>query len=318
LNCDVGVVEGKELLAYAFPPPHPFGKERVLSFWEGIKGSNDNFKRIEPRKVDRQVIELFHNQELINYVELASNLGYGSLDNGDTPAFKGVYDAARYVVGSTIHAAESVVEGRVDHAFNPVGGLHHATRHSSAGFCVFNDIAILTEVLRKSFGIERILYVDIDVHHGDGVFYSYESDPNFFIFDVHEDGRYLYPGTGSPEETGTGRAAGTKVNVSLPPGSGDAAIRATIPNLQKLGIRADPEFIIFQCGADGLAGDPLANLSYSPKAHKMVTDSLHAIAHEFCKGRIVALGGGGYSPANCAAAWLAVLKSLQHLDEEGS
>jgi acetoin utilization protein AcuC len=270
-----------------------------------------DYTRIEPRKVDKQVVELFHSMELIEYVERASNLGYGSLDQGDTPAFKGVLDATLFVVGSTIFAAEKVLDGELDHAFNPIGGLHHSTRHSSAGFCVFNDIGILTEVLRKSFGIRRILYVDIDVHHGDGVFYSYESDPDFFLYDIHEDGRFIYPGTGSAKEIGTGKAAGTKVNIPLLPGSGDADVQKTIPKLEAFGEQARPEFIIFQCGADGLTGDPLGGLSYSPKTHQMVTQSLHILAHNVCKGRILALGGGGYLPENCGAAWTRVVRTLK-------
>jgi acetoin utilization protein AcuC len=310
LGCKVGVLKGKELLLYSFPPPHPFTSERAQKFWDALEQKHLDVEFLEPEKADKGVIGLFHSEEHMQYVELASHLGYGALDQGDTPAFRGEFEATQYVVGSTISAVEKVMKGELDHAFNPVGGLHHATRDSSAGFCVFNDIGVAIELLRRSHQLRRILYVDIDVHHGDGVFYSYESDPELFIFDVHEDGRYLYPGTGSAGEIGTGKAKGTKVNVPLPPGSGDEAMTEQLPRLEEFARSAKPEFIIFQCGADGLRGDPIAGLTYTPAAHRKVGSLLHTLSHELCQGRIIALGGGGYLPENCANAWIAVVESL--------
>jgi acetoin utilization protein AcuC len=308
--CRVGVFEGKELLLYSFPPPHPFTNERTKKFWDDLAKMNLPITRLQPQKADKELIGLFHTQEHIGYVELASKLGYGSLDQGDTPAYKGVFEAAQYSVGSTVSAVDMVMAGDIDHAFNPVGGLHHANRDSSAGFCVFNDIGVAIEVLRKHHNLHRILYVDIDVHHGDGVFYSYESDPELFIFDIHEDGRFLYPGTGFSGETGHGSAKGTKVNIPLAPGSGDNEIASRFPRLEEFARMAKPEFIIFQCGADGLRGDPIAGLNYSPNAHKQVGTLLHRLSHDLCSGRLVALGGGGYVPQNCADAWIAVVEAL--------
>ena len=310
MECEVGVLEGKELLLYSFPPPHPFTSERVKRFWEELARRGPQVRRLPPQKAERELIALFHTEEHIRYVELASHLGYGALDHGDTPAFNGVFEATQYAVGSTVSAVEKIMSKDVDHALNPVGGLHHATRDSSAGFCVFNDIGIIIELLRKNYGVGRILYVDIDVHHGDGVYYSYESDPELFIFDVHEDGRYLYPGTGSASEVGEGKAKGTKVNVPLEPGSGDYAIVNQIPHLEEFARKAGPEFIILQCGADGLRGDPIAGLSYTPEAHRQVATMLHRLSHELCSGRMLALGGGGYVPQNCADAWIAVVEAL--------
>jgi acetoin utilization protein AcuC len=310
MACKVGVLEGKELLQYAFPAPHPFTSDRVQRFWDELERRKLTVERLEPQKAERRVIELFHTKEHVNYVELASKLGYGALDQGDTPAFKGVFEAAQYAVGSTIFGVESVLDGKIDHTFNPVGGLHHATRESSAGFCVFNDVGVSVEFLRRERKDVRILYVDIDVHHGDGVYYAYESDPNLFIFDIHEDGRYLYPGTGSALEVGTGRAEGTKVNVPLSPGSGNAEALARLLHLEEFARKANPEFIIFQCGADGLRGDPIAGLNYTPAVHSEFARLLHRLSHELCRGKIVALGGGGYDPANCANAWSAVVENL--------
>ncbi len=312
MGCKVGVFEGKELLLYSFPPPHPFTNERTQRFWDELAKEKLQVERLPPQKAGKELISLFHTAEHIRYVELASHLGYGALDQGDTPAYKGVFEATQYAVGSTASAVEKVMAGTVAHAFNPVGGLHHATRESSAGFCVFNDIGVAIELLRKNFKVRKILYVDLDVHHGDGVYYSYESDPDLFIFDVHEDGRFLYPGTGSASETGEGRARGTKVNIPLPPGSGDEEIMDKLPKLEMLARSAKPEFIIFQCGADCLKGDPIAGLHYSSDAHRKVGGFLHRLSHELCAGRLIALGGGGYDPQNCADAWTAVVESLMN------
>ena len=310
MPCRVGVLEGKELLLYSFPPPHPFTSARTQKFWDDLAKKGVKVELLPPQKADRELIGLFQTEEHIKYVELASRLGYGSLDQGDTPAYKGVFEATQYVVGSTVLAVEKVMAGELDHAFNPVGGLHHASRDSSAGFCVFNDIGVAIEVLRKHHSVSSILYVDIDVHHGDGVFYAYESDPELFIFDVHEDGRYLYPGTGASGENGYGPAKGSKINVPLEPGSGDVELEARLPRLEEFARNAKPEFIIFQCGADGLRGDPIAGLDYSPNAHRQVAVLLHRLSHELCSGRLVALGGGGYVPQNCADAWIAVVEAM--------
>ena len=309
MRCQVGVAEGHELLLYSFPPPHPFTKERAQRFWEELRKSGLKAAKLQPQKAGRDLLRMFHTDDHIQFVEMASRLGYGDLDQGDTPAYRGVFEAAQWVVGTTASALETVLDGRVDHAFNPVGGLHHSARDRSAGFCVFNDIGVAVELLRSK-GFQRILYVDIDVHHGDGVYYSYESDPDLFIFDVHEDGRYLYPGTGSASETGTGKALGTKVNIPLLPGSGDQELTEHIPLLEKIVEKCNPEFIILQCGADGLSGDPIAGLNYSPEGHRQVASLLHAASHRHCNGMMIALGGGGYVPQNCADSWLAVVGSM--------
>jgi len=307
--CRVGVVKGEELLRYSFPPPHPFNSARVVRFWEELGKIGMGEMEIEPERADEEALELFHDKAHVEFVRKASTLGYGYLDDGDTPAFKGVLEAAELAVGSTLSCVEKVMSGEADHGFNPVGGLHHARRDRSAGFCVFNDIGVAIETLQKE-GLRRILYVDIDVHHGDGVFYPFESDSGVFIFDVHEDGHFLYPGTGGEWETGEGRAEKTKVNVPLLPGEGDERMKDILPSLEEFATRIRPEFVILQAGADGLAGDPIGGLAYSERFHSSVARVLHRVAHDSCKGRMVALGGGGYDPGNCARAWTSVVREL--------
>ncbi|MFL6369063.1 MAG: acetoin utilization protein AcuC, partial [Nitrososphaeraceae archaeon] len=266
-----------------------------------------------PVLTDEQTILSFHDRDYVELVKKASKHGRGFLDTGDTPAFEGVFEASCYVVGSTLKALEIVMKntGGIDHAFNPIGGLHHSRRDSAAGFCVFNDIGIAIMEARKKYGIKRIAYVDIDAHHGDGVFYEFEEDPLMFFCDIHEDGKFLYPGSGSQLETGLGRAEGTKLNVPMPPNSTDRHFVNEFKKIEEFIEKiAKPELIILQCGADSLSGDPITHLCYTSYAHKYATDSLHRLAHSHCNGRIVALGGGGYNKTNIADAWTTVVKSL--------
>jgi acetoin utilization protein AcuC len=262
---------------------------------------------------DEEVM-LFHTPAYVDFVRQASKAGHGKLDYGDTPAFPGVYEASLYTVGSTLEGVSMVVGGRADHFFNPVGGLHHARRDRAGGFCVFNDAAVAVVRLLDQLKLRRVAYVDIDAHHGDGVFYAFESDPRVIIGDIHEDGRYLYPGTGDSSETGSKGAEGTKLNVPMRPGSTDADFFKAFDEVYGFLEKARPEFILLQCGADCLAGDPITQLSYTPAVHRYAARRLHGLAHEICEGRLVAMGGGGYDPLNVADGWGAVVSELSGLE----
>jgi acetoin utilization protein AcuC len=152
--------------------------------------------------------------------------------------------------------------------------------------------------------------VDIDAHHGDGVYYAFASDPDLVIADIHEDGRYLYPGTGAVSETGKGAARGTKLNVPMPPGSGDHAFFDAWEYVEAFIDKAQPAFIIFQCGADSLAGDPITHLAYTSEAHRHATVRLCELADRHSQGRLLALGGGGYNLNNLADAWCTVISAM--------
>jgi acetoin utilization protein AcuC len=175
---------------------------------------------------------------------------------------------------------------------------------------VFNDCGIAAEILRRKYGVRRVGYVDIDAHHGDGVFYSFESDPDFLFADIHEDGRYLYPGTGALGETGKGAAKGTKLNVPMPPGATDEHFMTAWAKVEKYLEKQKPEFILFQCGADSLEGDPITHLRFSENAHAHAATRLSEIANRLAKGRLLAMGGGGYNRRNLARAWTRVVRSM--------
>jgi acetoin utilization protein AcuC len=306
------VYKGEEIARYGFGDPHPFGTDRHDVFHAELAAANlgASVHYARPRHASVDELLLFHTADYIDKVSRMSVDGKGFLDEGDTPAVVGIFDAASDVVGSTLAAVDAIMRGEAKRAFVPIAGLHHAARDSAAGFCVFNDCGVAAEYLRKQHGLQRIAYVDIDAHHGDGVFYGFEDDPDLIFADVHEDGRHLYPGTGAAEETGTGRARGTKLNIPMQPGADDADFARAWARVEAYLDRAKPEFIIFQCGADSLAGDPITHLCYTEQAHADAASALCRLADKHCQGRIVATGGGGYNRDNLARAWTRVVQSF--------
>ena len=159
-------------------------------------------------------------------------------------------------------------------------------------------------------GLERIAYIDIDAHHGDGVYYAFDSDPQVIFADIHEDGRFLYPGTGSAEERGRGSALGTKLNMPMAPGADDASFANAWAEVMRHLESFAPDFLLLQCGADSIAGDPLTHLGFSAAAHGRAARDLVALAERLGHGRVLATGGGGYNRQNIAQGWNAVVEGL--------
>lgn len=267
---------------------------------------------LDPVAANERDLLAFHTRDYVARVKQASAMGGGELGGEDTPAFPGVYEASLFPVGCTLLGLHNLIEGGFDHFFNPVGGLHHSAPGEARGFCVFNDSVIAISRALSEFRLNRVAYIDIDAHHGDGVFYEFEADPRVVIGDIHEDGKFLYPGTGNESEVGRGFAAGTKLNVGLQPGSGDKEFIQAFDVLEGFLRKSRPGMIFFQCGADGLGGDPIADLNYTAAAHAYASKRLHRLAHEVCGGKILAMGGGGYDPRNVSAAWGAVLKEFSN------
>ena len=306
------LIAGPELAAYGFPDGHPFGVDRYGAFMAEVRRS-ERFERLElrpPRLATREELEYFHTPEYVEFVRTSSERGTGLLDGGDTPVFPGVYEAAATVVGGTLEALEGIVKGPLRRAFIPIGGLHHAGREHAAGFCVFDDCGVAIEAARRLYDIRRVAYVDIDAHHGDGVFYAFERDPDLLFADLHEDGRFLYPGTGSRSETGRDAARGTKLNVPMPPGADDAKFLEAWEEVERYLDAARPELFLLQCGADSIAGDPITHLLYTPEAHAHAARRLVVLADRHAQGRVLAMGGGGYNRANLARAWTRVCEEL--------
>lgn len=303
---------GDALQRYSFGKGHPFGPDRLDAFWSEVRrrGLDSRVEIRAPAETTREVLELFHDPRYLDRLHKYSEAGVGLLDMGDTPAFPGIYEAAAGIVGTTVAACESLMKGEGRAAFVPIGGLHHARRGEASGFCALNDIGVAIETLKQRHGLERIAYIDIDVHHGDGVFYSFEDDPTVIDADIHEDGRFIYPGTGMATEQGRGDALGKKLNIPMLPYSGDQEFFAAWEQVEAFVDEARPQFVLMQCGADGLEGDLLGDLRYTTAPHAEAAKGLMRIAERHCPGRLVGMGGGGYNLDNLAAAWCTVVESF--------
>jgi len=307
VTCTLHVAWDDRLTRYDFGPGHPLAPVRVELTVElardfGVLNTAGVTVAVpEPATVAE--IELVHDPAYIGAVRQASAgetddpgflLRYG-LGTPDDPVFPGMHDASALVAGATLAAARAMWAGAADHGANIAGGLHHAMAGHASGFCVYNDPAIAIAWLLGQ-GVERVAYVDIDVHHGDGVQAAFWADPRVLTISLHEHPATLFPGTGLPTETGAPGAEGYAVNVALPAGTGDGgwlrAFHAVVPPL----LRAfRPQVLVSQHGCDTHWTDPLANLELSIDAQRAAHAAIHRLAHETAGGRWLLTGGGGYS-----------------------
>lgn len=311
----LNLVYGPALLAYDFGSEHPFGSLRAslaFALMEQIGLTRAaGVSVIAPEEADRDDLLLFHTREYIDFVQNACVRGYGYLDGGDTPAVEGGFEAALTVVGASLKAVEGMMRGETRYAFTPVGGLHHAHPGRASGFCVFNDLAICIQRLRQNWGVERIAYIDMDAHHGDGVVYGFYNDPAVLTVDFHEDGRYLFPGTGDQHELGRGPAVGTKLHLPMPPYSSDQSFMYAFDELVPAVLRQfRPDFIMLVAGVDAHGGDPLSEMNYSAASYLHAVGRLRELAGELCQNRLAVWGAGGYHPATCALRWTQIGAAL--------
>jgi acetoin utilization protein AcuC len=288
--------------AYDFGPDHPMGPVRLdlTTRLARALGVLDHADLLSPEQASDELLATVHDPQYIAAVEAASadpavadvNRGLGTEDD---PAFRGMHEASARVVQGTVEICRQVWEGETDHGVNYCGGLHHAMRTHASGFCIYNDIAIGIQWL-LDHGVERVAYVDIDVHHGDGVERIFWDDPRVLTISLHENGQHLFPGTGWPADVGGPDARGSVANVALPPGTTDAAWLRAIDSVVPPLVRAfRPQVLVSQHGCDTHLEDPLAHLAITVDAQRRAHEELHSLAHDVCEGRWVALGGGGYS-----------------------
>ncbi|HEX6872472.1 MAG TPA: acetoin utilization protein AcuC [Micromonosporaceae bacterium] len=280
-------------------PLNPVRVELTIALARGLGVLDRSGVRIEaPVAADDAALTRVHHPAYLAAVRAAPDdpffSGWG-LGTGDNPIFDGMHEASALVAGATMRAAEAVWRGEARRALNIAGGLHHAMPARASGFCVYNDPAVaITRLL--DLGADRVAYVDIDVHHGDGVQEIFYNDPRVLTISLHETPLALFPGTGFPDETGGPDAAGSAVNVALPPGTDDngwlRAFHAVVPSV----LRAfRPQVLFTQCGADTYQHDPLADLRLSVDGQRASYLALRDLAEEICEGRWIATGGGGYA-----------------------
>jgi acetoin utilization protein AcuC len=297
------VVFDPSLTEYDFGPHHPMAPIRVdltMRLARDLGVTDGVHTRVVPAPMATlDQIATVHDPQLIEAVERAGRtqqpeeqVGLGTDDN---PVFAGMHEAAAHVVGATLEAVRQVWSGDSLHGANITGGLHHAMRDHASGFCVYNDVAIGIQWLLDQ-GAQRVAYVDVDVHHGDGVERIFWDDPRVLTISLHETGQVLFPGTGFADDTGGPGAEGSAVNVALPPGTSDGgwlrAFHAVVPPLLR---EFDPEILVTQHGCDSHAEDPLAHLMLSVDGQRATYLALHDLAHELSDGRWVVTGGGGYA-----------------------
>lgn len=311
----LGIVYSDAFQQYDFGPTHPLKPTRLKLTFELMRAvnllSSPNVKVSEPRVASRDELALFHDEEYIDLIQKVSRSGEGFLDLGDTPAFKGCFEASALGVGASLAAVDLVMSGQVAHAMNISGGLHHAYPGRASGFCIFNDPAVSIAYLKKKYAVDKVLYLDVDAHHGDGVMYGFYSDAGVLDIDFHEDGHYLFPGTGFTEEIGEGKASGIKINIPLPPFTGDKPYMELFREIVPAAVRTyKPQVLLLQCGADSHANDLLAHLQLTTKTYCEVAKIVHELAHEVAHGRLVVFGGGGYNIANVARTWTSVASVL--------
>lgn len=294
-------------MAYRLSEDHPLQPIRVKLAVDLMRdlGLVECAELTPPREATAQEIALSHSPTYIEIVRSLSEpgrrrevsfedreaAGFASPDN---PIADGMHEACAAIVGGSLLAAEAVHRGGALHAFNPAGGLHHASRDRASGFCVYNDVAVAAAWLRRQG--HRVAIVDVDVHHGDGTQALFYGDPHVLTISLHESGRYLFPGTGFPDERGSGEGIGSAVNLPLLPYMWDepwlAAFEAVVPPLLR---DFRPTVLVTQDGCDSHLLDPLAHLQTSTAIWPRIGRRFHDLAHELCDGRWVATGGGGYA-----------------------
>jgi acetoin utilization protein AcuC len=308
-----------DFLGYDFGPQHPLRPERItagLDLLHEVGIWDSDGERLEPREAPREDLLLVHDAGYVDAVETASSGGfpmgelrrYGFTHGGDNPPFLDMHHAAAMVAAGSSEAVRAIMRGEIAHAFNPAGGLHHAARDRASGFCIYDDPALGAAVAVEEFGA-RVLYVDFDCHHGDGVQWIFYADPRVLTISFHESGRYLFPGTGDIAELGEGRGYGYSLNVPFEPFTQDdswlESIRSVLPGAAA---RFRPDLVISSHGADTHAWDPLTHLSLTTRSFREQAHLVHDLAHEHAEGRWLAVGSGGYDwrrvvPRSWAIVW---------------
>jgi acetoin utilization protein AcuC len=316
------VVFDPTLTDYDFGVTHPMSPLRVdltvrlareLGVLADEGAGGPGLPTVPAPMADDDLVATVHDPAYIDAVKLAGKephrvIEERGLGTPDNPTFEGMHEASAHIVGATVEAARRVWTGDTLHAANISGGLHHAMPEKASGFCVYNDVAVGIRWLLAQ-GAERVAYVDVDVHHGDGVEAVFYDDPRVLTISLHETGQMLFPGTGFPADTGGPGAEGSAVNVALPPGTSDAgwlrAFHAVVPPLVR---EFAPDVLVTQHGCDSHIEDPLAHLMLTVDGQRAAYLALHDLAHEVCDGRWVATGGGGYAVVDVVPrAWTHLL-----------
>lgn len=296
-------IHSNDYLNYNFNDDHPFNQKRIAMTIDLLRMMNllEDNDFVAPRMAEDDELALIHDRQYIEVVKeaghaeqtpaIAASFGIGT---EDCPAFVNMHEATALAVGGTLRAAELVMSGEYRHAVNLAGGLHHGFRGRASGFCIYNDCSVAIAYLRQKYDA-RVLYIDTDAHHGDGVQWAFYDDPNVLTLSFHETGKYLFPGTGNITERGDGQGYGFSVNVPLDAFTEDdswlEAYHKVLPTVAR-GFK--PDIIVTQNGCDAHTFDPLTHLSTTMRIYQEIPRLARDLADELCDGRLIATGGGGY------------------------
>jgi len=311
---------------YKFSNEHPFNQLRVQLTYDLLNELNAFSPEhiISPRIASDKEIGLIHESNYINAVKLAgignlpleTALNYG-LGTEDTPIFPNMHEASSLIVGGTLNAVEMVMEGKANHALNLGGGLHHGFTGKASGFCIYNDSSIAIKYILEKYR-KRVLYIDTDVHHGDGVQWAFYDCDKACTLSIHETGRYLFPGTGNVSERGSGEGYGYSFNIPVDAFTEDESwLDIYRTSLKEITEFFKPDVILTQNGSDGHYYDPLSHLYLTTKVYREIPKIAHEIAHKYTDGKWIAVGGGGYDiwrvvPRAWAFIWLE-MNDISHL-----
>ena len=303
-------------LGYSFSDTHPFNQKRIVLTLDLLKKINAISEEdiIAPRMATDDELLLVHDPKFINIVKRAGK-GQISEDVGsvygigteDTPIFPNMHEASAMLVGGTLTAVDEVMEGRTKYAVNLGGGLHHGFQGKASGFCVYNDSSVAIKYMQKKYGA-RVLYIDTDAHHGDGVQWTFYDDPDVCTLSIHETGRYLFPGTGNITERGNGEGYGTSFNFPIDAFTEDDSFLEIYKSaIEEVAAFFKPDVILTQNGADAHYFDPLTHLYGSMRIFEEIPRIAREIAERYCEGRWIAVGGGGYD------IWRVVPRAWSHI-----
>ncbi|MFX1519985.1 MAG: hypothetical protein ACFFCD_08690 [Promethearchaeota archaeon] len=317
MSQEFGIVYSPEYANVLNPPNHPLQGTRYLKSIEFFKNvgiwGHPNIKLIDPEPATNAEILLAHKKDHLHRVQKLSELGKGRFDH-DTPVYKGIYETAISATGGSLTAMRFVLAEAVECAMNLSGGFHHATPTQARGYCIFNDINIIGTILLNE-GIQRVLYVEIDAHFGDGTYFFFKNNSQFFTLSFHESGASLYPYS-DDQFFGEGEGYGYHLNVPLPIWTDDDAFLYAFNSIFLPVVSAyEPEFILFQCGVDGHCRDWQSHLLLTKTAYQAVARTLRDILDDTCpKKKLIVLGGGGYDPQAASLSWAVVINELAKLN----
>ncbi len=320
-----GIIWSDQYTEYNLGEGHPMNPKRLLIPYGLLESMNlfqlPEIQLFTPQPASDSDILLFHSPKYLQAMKTLSKAGGGArprlgLGTGDCPVFPEMHDSSRLVVGGSLEGVKRIQNGDVQQAFVLLGGLHHAFAERAAGFCYYNDVVIIIKYLQQQYGFERILYIDTDVHHGDGVLGAFYEDKSVLGISLHESGEHLFPGTGHHDEIGLKNGIGYTINVPFFPGTWNDLYIMTFENLIPcIWKEYDPEFVIWQCGADGHYLDFLGHLALTTELYSYLGKRIVELSQQgSTQGKLLLLGGGGYNPDSVARVWLATLAGITGIE----